>query len=640
MADPIRLDVLSPKGKQTIFASAGAAKLTELLRHEALPLNTRCGQRGLCDGCRLELLQGRLVNLRTGAIVEANGQPLEIQGCEHRLEGGGPVAIRIPPRSLLAHEPQVVTNFRINVPRAQDPLWQQVEVTCPAPRTAEPLADVIARAVAEQFDTAMPVRFDTAATRQLSRLTGRSSWFVTVEFRGDHWCITAVAEQPQPQPLGVAIDIGTTTVALMLVDLATGEVVSQAAGFNRQMHLGDDVLTRINLCSTDATMLHHLQESVVNQTIEPLLREALRVAEETSMQKAETKPVAAGSGRIVALAVAGNTTMQHLLAGVDPSSMGIAPFTPTFLDHRVIACRQLGLKIPATAGSEEDSGETPVHLLPSAAAYIGADLTAGVLATGLLYDAGPSLLIDVGTNGEIILKHQDRLLGCATAAGPAFEGAKLASGIRAGRGAIEAIDFRTDPFAVETRTIGATKPIGICGSAYVDFLARARQINLISRTGRFQADAIAGLADHLVKEDGYALALRLSSQQGGRGVIISETDIAALVQAKAAIGAGILTLLERAGLQPSELRTVYLAGGFGLHISVPNAIACGLLPGFRPEQVQVVGNTSLAGAYLSLLDRNALEEIARIGRRLEVIELNLDPGFEDRYIDQLQLEDC
>ena len=541
----VKLEVESSRGSQVIIVSRDKdRRLTDILRHEHLPLNTRCGQRGLCDGCVVELLAGNLIRIATGEVVQASREPVAVRGCEFRLGDTATVKIRIPPRSLLAHKPQVVSEFRVKVPWAHDPLWQPVVV----PRvSAVPLAPVF----------------------------------------------------------GAAIDVGTTTVAALLVDLSNGQIVGRAADFNKQMHFGDDVATRVSLCSADPTMLGQLQDAVVNQTIAPLLADMVRQANATA-------------DHLTCIAVTGNTIMLHLLAGVDPSPMGVYPFKPGFLNHRVI-------KLPAF-------GDASVHLFPGAAAYIGADLTAGIFSSGLVYDDGPSLLVDVGTNGEIILKKGDHLLGCATAAGPAFEGAGLTNGIRATDGAIERVRFTKKPFAVHTDVIGNAPPIGLCGSAYVDFLAEGRRIGLLTSKGRFDRARVADASDWLIPTKDGALAFRVAHD-----ILVSEADIAHLLQSKAAIAAGIMTLLERTGLTPAKIKKVYLAGGFGMHLNVGNAIGCGLLPGFQVKQVEVVGNTSLAGAYLGLLDSGALAEIARISKKIEIVELNLDPGFESRYIDQLSL---
>lgn len=626
-----RIVVDAPQGRQVLLAAGGGDTLSRLLRREEMPLNTRCGERGLCDGCTVELIGGRLIHTVSGVAVEAREQATAVRGCEYRLgdgdEGG---EVHIPARSLLSHEPQIVTSFNLNVARAHDPLWRMVVVPRAKVEDHTPTAEIIRRQVTQSLGTTETVEITSDALRMIGTLQNAEQWGVTIERGVGRWMITHVVAPPLPefQPIGAAIDIGTTTVAVMLIDMRDGRVLAQASAFNRQMHLGDDVLTRINLCSTDVYMVGQLEQAIVDQTIRPLLHEAMKSIGDSGEIDS---PATCGERHLTTVVLAGNTTMLHLAAGVNPAPMGVSPFRPVFMDHRTITAQEMRLDVPGGA-------HPTVHLLPSAAAYIGADLTCGVLASGLLYDNGPSILIDVGTNGEIVLKHGDRLLGCATAAGPAFEGGRLASGIRAGRGAIETVRLHNDPFAIETEVIGDAKPIGVCGSAYLDLLAEGRRIGLITPTGRYYPQAIGAAADkHLCVEDVHGLSLRLARGRGARDIIVSEPDIALLLQAKAAIAAGILTLLETVGLTTASIRRVYLAGGFGMHISLPNAIAIGLLPGFIESQVQVVGNTSLAGAFLSLLDHSALREIKAVAKRIETIELNLDPGFESRYIDQLSL---
>lgn len=419
----------------------------------------------------------------------------------------------------------------------------------------------------------------------------------------DHYRINVpYARDPlAAEGLGVSIDIGTTTVALQVLDLASGQIVGKASGFNKQMHFGDDVLTRINLCLTDPDMLPRLQAAIVRETIQPLIVDA-----------------GIDAGRIACFALSGNTTMLHLVVGADPSAMGVAPFTPLFLEKGPFRAGEMGLEPFAAA----------VYMLPSISAYIGADLTAGLFASGLLYDEGPSLLVDVGTNGEILLRYNGETSGCATAAGPAFEGCGLTCGIRAGEGAISHVRIGSDS-TVEWERIGPPgKPTGICGSAYIDFLAEGRRAGLLGPTGRFQ-----GFGEELP----HGRAIRLAHGQGKRPICVTEHDVARLLQAKAAIAAGILTLLQRYDLGPQDVKTLFLAGGFGMHLDLASAIGCGLLPGFSADQIQLVGNTSLAGATLALVDKNTLAELSRATAGVKVVELNLNPSFEDTYVDQLGL---
>jgi uncharacterized 2Fe-2S/4Fe-4S cluster protein (DUF4445 family) len=255
----------------------------------------------------------------------------------------------------------------------------------------------------------------------------------------------------------------------------------------------------------------------------------------------------------------------------------------------------------------------------------------------MVYSPDTCLLVDVGTNGEIVLRHDQHLLGCATAAGPAFEGSGLNCGVRAGRGAISHIRLDDMSPDVQCEVIGETAPIGLCGTAYVDFVAQARKIGLLTPTGRFTAEAID--RHPCIHQGKHSRRFVLTTGADGEPIYITEVDIASLLQAKAAIAAGIVCLLRRVGLTSEDVHTVYLAGGFGFHMDVPNVIRCGLLPGFRPEQIRMVGNTSLAGAYLALVDSSALDEIKAISTRFEIVELNLEPDFESCYIDQLSIPD-
>ncbi|HTQ11653.1 MAG TPA: ASKHA domain-containing protein, partial [Fimbriimonadaceae bacterium] len=527
----MRIEIQFPDSIETLVLPPDHAerRLSEILRSSNLPLNTRCGERDMCAGCTIELIEGAVANLNDAALLQAQTPqrrenstpepntaipqhldtsalpnppaPEEFRACQYR-PAGETLVIRVPERARLTYAPQVLDSYRVNVPYARDPI--------------------------------------------------------------------------AAGGIGIAIDIGTTTVALQAIDLATGALDGKASGFNKQMHFGDDVLTRINLCSTEPAMLAQLQRAIVSETIQPLIAEA-----------------GIDPARIACFAIAGNTTMLHLFTGEDPSPMGHAPFTPRFLERQPFPAGSIGLEPP----------DAPVVLLPSIAAYIGADLTAGLFASGLLYDEGPSLLVDVGTNGEILLRFGNHVSGCATAAGPAFEGSGLTCGIRAGDGAISHIRFAPSEQGAELKweRIGTHgRPAGICGSAYVDLLAEGRRAGLLTSTGRFSSNRChststpqplsAPAPQYLDTPSGKAL--QIAKGQGNRPILVTESDVAKLLQAKAAVAAGILTLLSRHRLSPADVKTLYLAGGFGMHLDLGSAIACGLLPGFEVGQIQLVGNTS------------------------------------------------
>ncbi len=410
--------------------------------------------------------------------------------------------------------------------------------------------------------------------------------------------------------LGVAVDIGTTTVAMILAELASGKVLAKASALNAQVTRGDNVLTRIQLCQDDKAQIGSLKEDFWGKTFHPLLRELL-------------KKSAAATGDISGVVVAGNTTMLHLACGTDPTPLGTVPFTPAFLNQREFRGDEFGLP-----------RDLRVIFLSGISAYVGADISAGAACCGVRYGERPQLLVDVGTNGEILLCGPAGSLACATAAGPAFEGCGLLCGMRAADGVVGRISLRMDPLGVEFDTIGGAcdAPHGITGSAYVDFLAEGRRTGLLTENGRFNRTIVAENPDHFRQEEN-GLGFLLSPRHPN--LRIGEVDVALLLQAKAAIAAGIETLLAIQNIPTGSIGRLFLAGGFGLHLSIPNAIACGLLPGFREEQIAAVGNTSLGGAYLAMLDRSLAAEMGDL--RVETIELNLDPEFEDRFLDHLSL---
>ncbi|MGF1448567.1 MAG: ASKHA domain-containing protein [Opitutales bacterium] len=427
-------------------------------------------------------------------------------------------------------------------------------------------------------------------------------------------------EQVEVKTHAFAVDLGTTTVAVLLVDLRDGRIVDRASALNAQVRFGDNVLTRIEYAGKSPAALGQLQRSLGEETLVPLLRQLMRRA-------------SLPAGSLAGMAVAANTVMLHLLAGIDPTPLGIAPFQPVFLEHRIHFSDTLGLVL------EDGADPFPVHLLPGLGPYVGADLNAGLAALGLPYRQRPSLLVDIGTNGEIVLQTPQERLACATAAGPAFEGAGLDCGTRAVEGAISEIAASPEGGAFVLKTIGA-KPAkqaaGVCGSAYLDFLAVARQGRLLNQYGRFEPNAWDHLQPAQRTQTQWGRALRLNPE-ATLPLHISEADIASLLQAKAAIAAGIDLLLQSASLKPEDIETLYLAGGFGRNLNVSCALACGLLPGFREGQIEVVGNTSLGGTYLCLLDVALVDELERFRHNTTLLELNQLPDFEDTYLEHLAL---
>jgi uncharacterized 2Fe-2S/4Fe-4S cluster protein (DUF4445 family) len=383
------------------------------------------------------------------------------------------------------------------------------------------------------------------------------------------------ALDPLPEAYGVALDLGTTTIAASYWSGSPPRCIRSATRPNPQRIHGDNVVSRIQFTLDHADGLDTLRELLLRDGIRPLLRDIL------------------GEEIPSVLHITGNPAMLHILAGESLKGLSAWPFSPAFLGIRRIEIDGLSCS-----------------LLPGLGPFVGSDVLAGALACGCLDADPPSLLIDFGTNGEILLHTRDGLWATATAAGPAFEGGRLQCGAAAGPGVISRFS------AIEDLS-GSQTGHAISGAAYVDALALARQAGWLNDSGRFQG----------IQE------LRPAPE-----VVITEADIAELLQAKAAIQAGWTTLCECAGISPDELRHVYIAGGFGYHLTPAHAQAIGLLPAVPSDRVHLVGNASLAGATLALLTANALPRMESLRAGVNLIELNQIDSFEDHYIDSLHLE--
>lgn len=405
--------------------------------------------------------------------------------------------------------------------------------------------------------------------------------------------------------IGIALDIGTTTLAGAIWDLPSGKCLAQQSTANPQRRFGDNVASRVGFAVDEPDATERLQQALITEGLQPLISELLGRAGKQA-------------GELTDAVAAGNPVMLHTLAGESLAGFAAYPFLPCFLDERET-------DLPLLPGD----GEITIRLLPSLGAFVGADVAAGALAAGWLDAGSTELLIDFGTNGEILLKHGRRYFAAATAAGPAFEGGRLQCGRTAGPGVIGSLDLESGSWKPGLCGDDHARPIGLAGAAYIDFLHHARRIGLLDERGRLSPDHPLTTTQVI---DGSPERIAEVSPS----VVISEADIAELLQAKAAIGGGVATLLERAGISPSSLDRLTVAGGFGFHLGKEAGLSTGLFPQVPVDRIQALGNTSLGGASLLLLHGSSepLEPLLKDG---ECIELNQCDSFEDHYIEHLSL---
>jgi len=433
-------------------------------------------------------------------------------------------------------------------------------------------------------------------------------------------------QQNESSTFGLAVDIGTTTVSAMLVGMVNPRIYAQKTVGNRQIIYGADVINRI-IQQQKPGGIEKLQKAIIADTLLPLIDDLCVTA-------------GISRDRIVKLTVAANTTMNHLLLGIDANSIRIEPYEPTFLEFEV--------RDPASIGIELAPG-AEMLIAPNVGSYVGGDITAGILGAGpstgwqlwmpsdmFKIDEFPpkmTLFIDLGTNGEIVLGNGEFLMACACSAGPAFEGGDISCGMRATEGAIEKCIIDKDTLLPELTVIGNSKPAGLCGSGIIDVVAQLFLAGIINGKGKFN-NKNERIRYNEYGAGYYVLAFAEDSATGN-DITITETDIDNFIRAKAAIFSGIISLLSPLGLTPADIDDVFIAGGIGSGINIKNAISIGMLPNLSEDKYKYLGNTALDGAYSMLLpmySEQALEEVNDIARNMTYIDLSGQPDYMDEFI--------
>jgi uncharacterized 2Fe-2S/4Fe-4S cluster protein (DUF4445 family) len=409
---------------------------------------------------------------------------------------------------------------------------------------------------------------------------------------------------------GVALDVGTTTLAAALVDLSNSATLATSARLNPQTRLGDDVISRIELTRQDPARTTELHRLLIDETNRMLAELAA---------SARIDPA-----YIYEMTVAGNSVMQHLFLNISPAHLGVMPFPLAIKDAVTVRPHELGLAL-APAGQ--------VWVFPHIAGFVGGDTVAGILASEMYQADETQLLIDIGTNGEIVMGNRHRLVAASTAAGPAFEGARISQGMRGSAGAIEEVTRHADDIAVNV--IGNVLPRGICGSGLIDAVAQLRRVGLLDETGLLAAieDAPVTVSEKIsarLEAGGQGPQFRLTPE-----VALTQRDIREVQLGKGAIAAGVSILAGELGFKEQELSAVFMAGGFGNFIRRQNALAIGLVPRVLPERVRYIGNAALAGAKLALLSGAVKQLVRAIARSTGSVELSLHPRFQELFADSM-----
>jgi uncharacterized 2Fe-2S/4Fe-4S cluster protein (DUF4445 family) len=608
-AASVRVDLVFEPGARRVRVPHGVS-LFDAASWNGIALDSTCGGHGTCKKCKIKILDAPPQPTSLDARAFTAGELADGWRLACRTLAVADTRVAVPP---LVTRPKAAT---VGVGRQVilRPAVQKRYLELAEPTLQDQTTDL--ERVLVRLDD-LEVRADLPVLRQLGRVLREADFKVTAVIVDD----VLIGVEPgdtTSRLFGIAFDLGTTTVVATLLDLSTGTPVAVESVLNAQQPFGADVISRISAAMMDADALGRLT-ALAYDTLARLTRD---VCAQGGVDPAEVYEVA----------LAGNATMTHIVLGIDPEPLGMAPF--------IMSTRLLPEVLAADLGIGAHPRARAV-VFPAFGAYVGGDITAGLLASGMDRDARVRLFVDIGTNCEIVLGNREWLLATAAPAGPAFEGAAIRCGMRAADGAIEVVAMQPD--GPQLKVIGDTEPAGLCGSGLVDAVTGLLQVGLLDSSGRFipeeQAARIApGLADRLTRlGEERVFVLHWLGQPGdvSRSVYLSQRDVRELQFAKAAIATGWRVLLEEAGLAERDVQQVLLAGSFGSYLSPASAIRLGLVPDIGVLRVVSAGNVAGEGAKMALLSMRERAGGLALLEEVRYVELSDRADFNDRFVDQL-----
>ncbi len=599
--------------------------LLELARRGNVAIDAPCSGNGSCGKCRVKILEGTVESIPSRHISQEEYEEGWRLSCNCKVVE--PCRVFVPDiasayqsrmKTADLSSSEEVAIFK----RAQGDMLEAglsigtdlvaVELTMEEPTGEDTMPDlerlqwaIQAALEVEQVEVPFPVMVSLAAFLR------EQNWNIVVKGRkkGTTFTCMKLCKPGDLRLVGCAVDIGTTTVSGVLTDLETGEILAKGSSGNGQIRYGADVINRI-IQQSKAGGKKALRDAIVKETLVPLLAKLCQTA-------------GVDAKDILRLCIGANTTMNHLLVGVDADPVRMDPYIPSFFGWEDLKASDIGL--PANPLAK-------VVIAPNIGSYVGGDITAGTLAAGIWNKEEMSLFIDLGTNGEIVFGNQDFLMSCACSAGPAFEGGDISCGMRATDGAVEAVTIDAESMEPTLTIVGepGQRAVGICGSGIIDIIAELFRCKIINARGLFSREGkrVARDAHGMGR---YILATADESETG-REISINEVDIDNFIRAKGAIFSAIDTLLQSVDMDISCIDKVYVAGGIGSGINMKNAVHIGMLPDVELEKFQYIGNSSLAGSYAMVISTLAEEKCAQVGANMTYLELSTYPGYMDSFV--------
>ena len=610
-------------GSPVIVDCNAGDNLLELARRSNVAIDAPCSGNGSCGKCRVKLIEGQLEHIPSRHISEAEHAEGWRLSCNCKVIGDCTVLVPdiasayrsrmktadlSSPKEIAIFEETKENLLASGIEFTNDFMALDVVMAEPTLDDTMPDNERLTWAIQAQIEVEK-VEIPFCVMVKLASTLRKHNFHVCVKGRheGDVFRCMAICAPEDTTLVGCAIDIGTTTVTMVLTDLETGKLLAKGSSGNGQIRYGADVINRI-IQQGKTGGRKNLQDAILKETLIPIIRNLC---------------VTAGINpeSILRLSIGANTTMNHLLLGVDAEPVRMEPYIPSFFGWEGLKAGDL--KLPACPIAD-------VVIAPNIGSYVGGDITAGTLAAGIWDKDEMSLFIDLGTNGELVFGNRDFLMSCACSAGPAFEGGDISCGMRATDGAVEAATIDGATMEPTFEVIGGGKIVGLCGSGIIDMISELYRTGIINAKGLFVREG------KRIKHDAhgmgrYVLAFAEESETG-REVSINEVDIDNFIRAKGAIYSAIDTMLQSVDMTPECIDKVYVAGGIGSGINMKNAVNIGMFPDVELEKFQYIGNSSLTGAYALVMSDLAIEKVAEVAANMTYLELSTYPGYMDSFV--------
>ena len=582
--------------------------ILDALREIGLSIRSECGGKGICGKCKVIIQDQSSISgtIERNHMLSSSELKYNYRlACSITAIADSTITIpsesRTSIRKVLVEgtERQVTVNSAIRKVYIELPEPSLSDIRSDAQRLTDSLRDIY------RIETA---RIDYPLLKKLPQILQDSNWKATVTVWDDKEIIAVEAGDTTDIVYGVAVDIGTSKITSYLSNLTTGKLISSGFLENPQVRYGEDIISRISYASKGEEALDELHRLLIDG-VNTVIYEACRTSE-------------CHPEHIYDMAVVGNTVMHHIFLGIQPTRLGSSPYVPAVNDSVNIKARDLGLKTNPCAN---------VHVLPVIAGFVGADAVADIISTGIYESNKLSLMVDIGTNTEVILGDKHGMLACSCASGPAFEGAHIKCGMKAVTGAIERLQVNSGDYEVEYQTIGNVKPVGLCGSAIIDAVADLLRCRIIDRNGRFNTSTSTLRVRSLNQEKEFVFVSK-GENDAARDVVITQRDIREIQLAKAAIYTGCSILMKRNKTKPEDIKKFYIAGSFGNYLNLENAKLIGMIPDIPGEHITFVGNAAGAGARMTLISKKHRRIVSLIPKKVQYVELALDADFQKEFV--------